>query len=189
MRTAVTGGRRARRLAVCVVVLALLAAVGIALDRAYLQPKIDRQLQPADAIVVLGGNPYERFEHGLRLAERGLARQVVLSNSVGAEDTRMQELCARTITGVQITCFLPQPWTTRGEAQEVQRLASARGWNDIIVVTTTAHLERARFILERCYDKTLQMTDFPESRGAAETVFGWGYQSAGWLKALYQTGC
>ncbi|CAM3788876.1 YdcF family protein [Tsukamurella ocularis] len=178
-----------RRLVAGLVALALVVAVGIALDRAYLQPKIDRTLQPADAIVVLGGNPYDRFEYGLRLAEQGLSTQVVLSNSVGPDDTRMQELCARPITGVQVTCFLPQPWTTRGEAQEVQRLAAARGWNDIIVVTTTAHLERARFILERCYDKSMQMTDYPERRGTAETVFGWGYQSAGWLKALYQTGC
>ncbi|WP_415678147.1 YdcF family protein [Tsukamurella hominis] len=189
MRTAMTRGRRMRRLIACALILVLLAAVGIALDRAYLQPKIDRELTPADAIVVLGGNPYQRFEYGIDLAERGLASQVVLSNSVGADDTRMQELCARTITGVQITCFLPEPWTTRGEAQEVQRLAAARGWEDIIVVTTTAHLERARFILERCYGKTMQMTDFPEHRGTAATVFGWGYQSAGWLKALYQTGC
>ncbi|NMD54101.1 YdcF family protein [Tsukamurella conjunctivitidis] len=183
-------GVRMRRLVACaLVVLMIVGAVAIALERAYLQPKIDRQLQRADAIVVLGGNPYERFEYGLELAERGLAQQVVLSNSVGASDTRMQELCARTITGVQVTCFLPQPWTTRGEAQEVQRLATARGWHDIIVVTTTAHLERARFILERCYGAAMQMTDFPEQRGITETVFGWGYQSAGWLKALYQTGC
>lgn len=184
-----TGGRRMRRLIACALVLVLVAVVGIALDRAYLQPKIDRELRPADAIVVLGGNPYDRFEYGLDLAERGLSTQVVLSNSVGADDTRMRELCARTITGVQVTCFLPEPWTTRGEAQEVQRLAAARGWDDIIVVTTTAHLERARFILERCYGRAMQMTDFPEQRGTAETVFGWGYQSAGWLKALYQTGC
>ncbi len=184
-----TPRRPVRRLIAGVLALLLAAVVGIALDRAYLQPKIDRHLTPADAIVVLGGNPYDRFEYGLELAEQGLSRQVVLSNSVGADDTRMQELCARSITGVQVTCFLPQPWTTRGEAQEVQRLAAARGWDDIIVVTTTAHLERARFILERCYHQTMQMTDFPERRGTAETVFGWGYQSAGWLKALYQTGC
>ncbi|MCS3779654.1 YdcF family protein [Tsukamurella ocularis] len=189
MRTAVTPARWMRRLIACALVLVLVAVVGVALDRAYLQPKIDRELTPADAIVVLGGNPYDRFEYGLELAERGLSTQVVLSNSVGAADTRMQELCARTITGVQVTCFLPEPWTTRGEAQEVQRLAAARGWDDIIVVTTTAHLERARFILQRCYGRAMQMTDFPEDRGTAETVFGWGYQSAGWLKALYQTGC
>ncbi|BDD82555.1 hypothetical protein TPB0596_23180 [Tsukamurella pulmonis] len=182
-------GRWMRRLVALVTAMALLVTVGIALDRAYLQPDIDHDLQHADAIVVLGGNPYDRFEYGLDLAERGLSRQVVLSNSVGAEDPRMQELCARAIPSVEVTCFLPEPWTTRGEAQEVRRLASARGWDDIIVVTTTAHLERARFILERCYGATMQMTDFPERRGAAETVFGWGYQSAGWLKALYQTGC
>lgn len=182
-------GRRIRRLVACSLVGLLVVVIGTTLERAYLQPKIDERLQRADAIVVLGGNPYERFEYGLQLAERGLAQQVVLSNSVGVTDSRMRELCARSIAGVEVTCFLPEPWTTRGEAQEVRRLAAARGWDDIIVVTTTAHLERARFILERCYDARMQMTDFPEQRGVAETVFGWGYQSAGWLKALYQTGC
>ncbi len=180
---------RTRRLVVVLAVLAVLATIGVAVERAYLAPDVERDLRPADAIVVLGGNPYDRFEYGLGLAERGLAHQVVLSNSVGAQDARMRELCARVIPGVRVTCFLPQPWTTRGEAQEVARLASARGWDDIIVVTTTAHVERARFILERCFRSTLQMTDFPEHRGLAETMFGWGYQSAGWVKALYQSGC
>lgn len=184
-----SGKSGVRRLLAGALALLLIATVGIALDRAYLQPGIDRHLRPADAIVVLGGNPYDRFEYGLELAERGLARQVVLSNSVGAQDARMRTLCAREIAGVRVTCFLPEPWTTRGEAQEVRRLAAERGWDDIIVVTTTAHLERARFILKRCYGRAMQMTDFPERRGTAETVFGWGYQSAGWLKALYQSGC
>ncbi len=178
-----------RRLITAVLVLVLAVTVGVAVDRAYLEPHVDRGLQPADAVVVLGGNPYERFEYGLALAGRGLAPQVVLSNSVGEGDARMQELCSRPISGVEVTCFLPEPWTTRGEAQHIQWLAAERGWKDIIVVTTTAHLERARFILERCYGAPMQMTDFPEHRSVGETLFGWGYQSAGWLKALYQDGC
>lgn len=180
---------RHRKLVAITVVIAFLAVIGISIDRAYVQPHLDRDLHHADAIVVLGGNAYERFEYGLELAERGLASQVVLSNSVGVTDERMRELCARQIPGVQVMCFLPEPWTTRGEAQEVKQLASSRGWHDIIVVTTTAHVERARFILERCYDADLQMTDFPEHRGTVETAFGWMYQSAGWLKALQQYGC
>ncbi|NKY18764.1 YdcF family protein [Tsukamurella spumae] len=189
MQAAVSGQRRLRRVLPAVVALVLVVTVGITVDRAYVQPQVDRSLQHADAIVVLGGNPYDRFEYGLRLAEQGLASQVVLSNSVGEDDSRMHDLCARQIAGVDVMCFLPKPWTTRGEAQEIKRLAQLRGWTDIIVVTTTAHVERARFILERCYGAALQMTDFPERRGPVETVFGWGYQSAGWLKALYQQGC
>ena len=60
-----------------------------------------------------------------------------------------------------------------------------QAWHEVAVLKFL----HARFILERCYGAALQMTDFPERRGTAETVFGWGYQSAGWLKALYQTGC
>ncbi|WP_255585782.1 YdcF family protein [Tsukamurella sp. TY48] len=183
-------GRLSRRGAiVAAVVVVVLALVATMVDRAYVAPRTADQLARADAIVVLGGNPYDRFEYGLELASRGLAPQVVLSNSVGAADSTMQELCDRPIRDVSVTCFLPVPWTTRGEAQELNRLAAERNWRSVIVVTTTAHVERARFILERCSVATLQMTDFPERRALGATVYGWAYQTAGWLKALTQTGC
>lgn len=177
------------RIAIAVALIAVLVVVGVAVNRAYVSPRLDAELRAADAIVVLGGNPYERFEHGLELAGRGLAPEVVMSNSVGADDERMRELCDRRIPGVTVTCFLPKPWTTRGEARELNRLAAERHWQSIIVVTTTAHVERARFILERCSSARLQMTDFPERRGPGGTVFGWAYQTAGWIRALSQTGC
>ncbi|CAM5319597.1 hypothetical protein TPAU25S_01027 [Tsukamurella paurometabola] len=179
---------RLRRV-VITVVLAVTVLVVAMIDRAYIRPRTIDELRPADAIVVLGGNPYDRFEYGITLAERGLAPQVVLSNSVGAQDSRMQQLCDERVPDVQVTCFLPVPWTTRGEAQELRRLAQERRWDEIIVVTTTAHVERARFILERCSRAQLQMTDFPEERTPLATVYGWAYQSAGWLKALTQSGC
>ncbi|WP_461168113.1 YdcF family protein [Tsukamurella serpentis] len=178
----------ARRSIAAAVMTALVALFGLGIDRMYVQPPIANP-HPADAIVVLGGNPYDRFEYGLELAQQGLAAQVVISNSVGPTDQRMRELCSRAIDRVEVSCFLPVPWSTRGEAQEIRRLAKSRGWKDIIVVTTTAHLQRARFIVRRCYGAELQMMDFPERRSTVDTVLGWGYQSAGWVKALYQNGC
>lgn len=184
-----TGVRRAHRAQLVSVAMTLLLVVGTTVFRTYVHPDVDERLQRADAIVVLGGNPYERFEHGIALASQGLADEVVLSNSVGPTDERMKDLCNQPVPRVRVTCFLPVPWTTRGEAREIRRIADQRQWRTLIVVTTTAHVERARFIMERCYNDPIQMTDFPERRGVVENVFGWAYQSAGWLKALSQTGC
>ncbi len=181
--------RPAHKLVVIGLAVMMVLIVGATVYRTYVAPDIDGRLHRADAVIVLGGNPYERFEYGIELASQGLAGEVVLSNSVGPTDTRMQSLCSGAVKDVTITCFLPQPWTTRGEAREIRRMAEQRQWHEIIVITTTAHVERARFIMERCYTDGMQMTDFPEHRGPVETVFGWGYQSAGWLKALTQTGC
>ncbi|EFV14034.2 YdcF family protein [Segniliparus rugosus] len=154
----------------------------------YISPTIDSPLRPADAVVVLGGAPYERFRYGIGLGERGLAPQVVISNSIGPDDPVMRQICAAP-THVRLTCFLPVPWSTRGEAQEIRRLAASRHWRSIIVVTTTAHIERARYIVRRCFAGDIQMTDYPERRGAWESVYGWIYQTGGWLNAITQTGC
>jgi uncharacterized SAM-binding protein YcdF (DUF218 family) len=163
-------------------------AVTVTINSLYVNPPMAQPLMRADAVVVLGGTPYKRFEYGIELAERGLAPEVVISNSVGSADTRMQSICS-TPTSVRVTCFLPQPWTTRGEAQEIRSLAQQRGWKSIIVVTTKAHISRARYILGRCFGGEIMMTDYPEKLSVIENVTGWIYQSAGWVRALTQRGC
>lgn len=183
------GSPMRRRLVIWVLCWGTLAvAVGLVINTVYVHPPMDKPLHTADAVVVLGGTPYERFEYGIELAESGLAPEVVISNSVGADNRRMQDLCDTRAT-VRITCFLPDPWTTRGEAREIRALAEQRGWTSIVVVTTTAHIARARYILERCFGGGISMTDYPEHQSVFEQVTGWVYQSAGWVRALTQRGC
>lgn len=179
---------RARLATLTSLIVLIGVALGMIIDTLYVHPEMQSPLEAADAVVVLGGTPYERFEYGIQLAETGLAPEVVISNSVGADDTRMQEICS-TPASVQVTCFLPEPWTTRGEAQEIRTLAAERGWQRIIVVTTTAHIARARYILDRCFDGTIEMTNYPEKLSIPERVGGWIYQTAGWVRALTQRGC
>ena len=177
--------RVATLVALAVIVVLAMSTV---INTLYVNPAIAEPLTRADAVVVLGGTPYKRFEYGIELAERGLAPEVVISNSVGAEDARMQRICA-TPTSVELTCFLPDPWTTRGEAQEIRTLAEQRGWKSIIVVTTKAHISRARYILGRCFGGDIMMTDYPENLSLVDHVTGWIYQTAGWVRALTQRGC
>jgi uncharacterized SAM-binding protein YcdF (DUF218 family) len=179
---------RLRVAALVTLVITTVLAMSMVISTLYVNPAVAEPLTRADAVIVLGGTPYTRFEYGIELAERGLAPEVVISNSVGADDVRMQTICA-TPTSVEVTCFLPEPWTTRGEAREIRTLAEQRGWKTIIVVTTKAHISRARYILGRCFGGDIMMTDYPEQLSVFDNVTGWVYQTAGWVRALTQRGC
>lgn len=194
-RTGATRRLRLRRrptIALIVLVQTLLilgSVVWIGYRVYFVPPMTSRQdLRPADAIVVLGGTPYVRYETGIELAERGLAPRLIISNSIGADDPRMQELCD-TRYQFSVYCFVPKPWTTRGEAQEIRRLAESENLHSLIVVTTTPHIMRARFIIERCFHGRLQMTNYPEAWRYNQDASGLIYQTAGWIRAFAQRGC
>ncbi len=51
----------------------------------------------------------------------------------------MRRVC-REPDDVEVICFKPDPGTTRGEAQEMRRLADQRSWSKIIVVSWRYHL-------------------------------------------------
>ncbi|WP_280501649.1 YdcF family protein [Nocardia farcinica] len=175
---------RRLRLAAIAAVVAALAVAGIPV---YVHPQID-PLRPADAIVVLGGTPYERFDLGLDLARRGLAPELVIAASTGIDDPRMDRYC-RGGHPFRVACFEPRPWTTQGEAQEIRRRAELGHWRHIIVVTFTPHISRARYIIGKCFDGELTMIASPAPTNPAYQ--GWMYvrQSAGYLKAFTETGC
>ena len=50
----------------------------------------------------------------------------------------------------EVLCVRPKPFSTRGEAETVERLASERGWRRIVVVTSDYHVRRARMLFDRC---------------------------------------
>jgi hypothetical protein len=53
---------------------------------------------------------------------------------------------------IEVICQEPNPFSTRGEAQAVGRLAAKRDWDSVLLVTSSYHLTRARLLLERCFD-------------------------------------
>ncbi|WP_107656000.1 YdcF family protein [Nocardia suismassiliense] len=167
--------------------IAVVAAVVALGWPVYVRPQVD-PLRPADAIVVLGGTPYERFDLGLDLARRGYARQLLISRSTGADDPAMDKYCDGHFD-FQVSCFVPDPWTTQGEAQEIGRRARQFGWHHIIVVTFTPHVSRARYIVEKCFSGEVTMVASPSPSGLA--FWAWMYlrQSGGYLKAFTERGC
>ncbi|MCW2538305.1 MAG: hypothetical protein JWN95_30 [Frankiales bacterium] len=152
-------------------------------------PKLNQPTH-ADAIVVLGSvHQNGRLPLGFELANGGLADNLVLS--VGASDVAAmnRDSCHRSIAHVTITCFTPDPATTRGEAEMVRRLAAEHGWTKVIVITSTYHISRARYIVGRCFDGAVEMVAAKHGIGLRTWAYQYVYQSVGYLKAFTQSGC
>ncbi|MGU3432708.1 YdcF family protein [Actinomycetes bacterium M1A6_2h] len=165
----------------------LLIAATVAGYPVYVKPQLD-PLRPADAVVVLGGTPYKRFEYGIQLAEEGYAPRVLISNSQGAADPRMQQICGGSYS-VTVDCFIPDPWTTRGEAEQIRDETARLGWKHIIVVTFTPHISRARYIVSRCFSGEITMVAVDQHLSFGDWVANYIYQTAGYAKTLTEAGC
>ncbi|HEX6701267.1 MAG TPA: YdcF family protein [Gaiellaceae bacterium] len=103
-------------------------------------------LRPADAVVVLAGSPGDRLPEGLRLVRGGIAPVLYISDG---EHETTHGFCGHT-RPYRVVCLRPTPYSTRGEAETVKRVAAARGWRRIVVVTSQYHVRRARMLFDRC---------------------------------------
>jgi uncharacterized SAM-binding protein YcdF (DUF218 family) len=101
----------------------------------------------ADAIVVLSSNR-ERYDLGVRLYKQHVAPTLVLSLPrfpyKGGWDCPANALC-----------FRADPYSTRGEAEAVARLARTHHWRTIVIVTSKYHVRRAHMLFARCTDSKL----------------------------------
>jgi uncharacterized SAM-binding protein YcdF (DUF218 family) len=105
----------------------------------------------ADVVVVLSGDK-RRLPPALELVRRGVAPVLAISTVGRTRHWRVaRRLCAAGRYGrVRVLCFDATPFSTQGEAQAVRRLARARGWRSVVVVTSTFHVTRARMLFRRC---------------------------------------
>lgn len=175
--------------AVGVCVAGILAVTGYLL---FTRPHGD-PLSKADAIVVLGGENDGRLEYGLSLARQGYANTVVLSNSYSdkpADLPDFQRACASGSPTVTVLCFVPDPFTTRGEAMYVARLAKQHNWRHVIVVSWNYHTVRARYVFHQCF--TGDVTVHPVPRSYDFTPWRWALEYAyqyGALMKAFAVGC
>jgi uncharacterized SAM-binding protein YcdF (DUF218 family) len=168
---------------------AVLIAAGIAGLPLYVRPQTD-QLRRADAILVLGGYGYDRYRLALELGHEGWATTVMVSNPNGPKDPWLYNFCATPSNlGFTLHCFEPSPETTKGEGRELKRLATANSWRTVIVVTSLPHISRARFVLEQCFDGDLVMVASSEKLSLARWALEYVYQTAGYIRAMLNTGC
>lgn len=174
--------RRVRRalviIAVVLVPLLVASVVLVQFPRTEVPSKVD-------AIVVLGpldeGNMGETFE----LLAAGVSNQLALSVADGEWGT----LCSEPPAGVTVTCFDPDPETTRGEAQEVGQLAAEKGWHSLAVVTWPTHSTRSQWLISRCYDGDLYMVDYPYPLTFNQLLVEQLYQTGALVKVVVERGC
>ena len=129
-----------------VVVVAAWIAVAA---RFVLWPEQD-SARHADAVVVLAGD-HLRLGKALELMTRRVAPTLVISDGLAPGWHRANRLC-RGPAAFRVVCFRASPYSTRGEAEAVARMAAARGWRSVVVVTSTYHVTRARLLFQRCVD-------------------------------------
>jgi uncharacterized SAM-binding protein YcdF (DUF218 family) len=109
----------------------------------------------ADAVFVLSGSS-TRLPVGLGLVREGLAPLLVVSKTTVKPSELEQQACAGRLN-VRVLCVRAQPYSTVGEAELLARLAAARHWQTVDVVTSSYHVVRARIILRRCYHGALRV--------------------------------
>jgi uncharacterized SAM-binding protein YcdF (DUF218 family) len=100
----------------------------------------------ADAVVVSrrARTPARR---GRRLIAEGISDTLVISDGLDPGWAEAVGLCK----SHRATCFTPDPYSTQGEARWIAEEAKERGWDSVVVVTSTYHVRRSRMIVERCF--------------------------------------
>lgn len=106
---------------------------------------------PADAVVLFAGAE-ERLETAIGLMERGVAPNLVLPG--GAESEDGEDLCES--ADFNVFCPPTDEVSTIGEARAIGRLAAEQGWSRLIAVTSTYHVQRATYLLDRCHDGPIE---------------------------------
>lgn len=179
-------------LRIFVVISITLSVAVIGLWPVYVAPQVDA-LRRADAILVLGGYGYKRYQYGLELGQHGWAPTVVWSVEPGGPKGEwMATVCNSPpfkYFKFTVRCVSADPQTTTGEGIELRRLAAEYGWKTVIVVTYRPHISRARFILQRCFSGELIMVESPADIPDLEWAKQFVYQSAGYVKAVTGPQC
>ncbi len=149
--TPVPRRRWRRRTGVLGVVLAVPAAVLLLL---VLSVPVDAT-PSGDAVIVHAGGRGERLETALDLMADDAAPVLVVMYLGIEEYPDSTGLCGRT-EPYEVLCPAPQPVTTIGEARHIGELATLRGWDELVIVTTDYHVRRAKWLDDKCTDADVQ---------------------------------
>lgn len=143
----------------------------------------------ADAVVVLSGS-FARLPPAEELIRKGVAPVLAISSVQEAPLWKAgRELCrAGRYDGREVLCFEARPYSTRGEAETVARIARSRGWHSIVVVSSTFHLTRAKLLFTRCYAGELSFVGAPFTWWRLPEE--WAAESAKlFVQRFFETGC
>jgi uncharacterized SAM-binding protein YcdF (DUF218 family) len=124
---------------------------------------IEDPLDKADALIVLSDDNFyaDRATRAAELFREGMAPVVVASGrrlrpTAGIAELMEHDLVER---GVPKEKILRSPFdgdSTREEAEALVKLAKAKKWRRVIVVTSNYHTRRARYIFRRVFPQGLE---------------------------------
>ena len=141
--------------------LVFLAALLVSSAFIFVWPSSDTPTQ-ASAVVVLSGAK-NRLTKAEQLIRAGVAPVLAISSVLRTPNWHAAlRLCrAGRYHGARVLCFEASPYSTRGEAENVARMARAHGWRSLVVVTSRYHIRRAKLLFERCFPGRVQTVGAP----------------------------
>ncbi len=182
---------------VALVLLSVLIGFG-STYRAVFYPVIQQPVS-SDALLVLGPVD-EKMELAVQLVRDGVADTLLISDQYlvdeGSGGCRpevnylLEHLGALDASfPAKIICFRPDPVTTQGEALFLRDMGTDLGWSSVTVVSYTPHVERARILLNRCWDGELAVTAVDQPMSTSEAIGTYFYQSGAMVKTLFTPKC
>ncbi len=135
---------------------------------------VDEPAAQSDALIVLGDDNYaaDRAFHAAELYREGVAPVVVacgrmLRQNVSIADIMEHDLQSFGVPATAIVKLSHRATNTQDEALEAERLIRTRGWKRVLVVTSSYHARRTRFI----YSRTLPASVTLRVSGARDSDF------------------
>jgi uncharacterized SAM-binding protein YcdF (DUF218 family) len=119
---------------------------------------IDEPAAHADAIVVLGDDNFyaDRATHAAELFRQGVAPEVVASGrrlrpNAGVSELMEHDLVERGVPKDKIMRLTQDADSTREEAEAVEKLVVEHHWKSVVVVTSSYHTRRTRYIFRKVF--------------------------------------
>lgn len=134
----------------------------------------------SDVVLVLGPPMQQRLDLAEQLRDEGLADRIVISVQASGGQTA-QDIAPCQDTGV--TCIVADPSTTRGEV----RLMNDQAAPSVIVVTSTPHVARTRYLFAKCYPGEVTVVSAEQPSSLSEWTSAYVYQSFAFLKAALES--
>jgi hypothetical protein len=174
--------------------------VSVALLGAYrgiFHPHVDQPL--VGPLLVLGGVD-AKLERAVELARDGSVSTLVVSDPYlrddGTGECRSEvDDYLRSLGAMEadypadVVCFYPDPVTTQGEAMYLRQIGAERGWTSATVLAYSPHVERARVLLDRCWDGELAVTAVDQPMNTRQAIGTYFYQSGAMVKAALTPNC
>ena len=176
-------------------IVTFVAVVLLASSVAVFHPRTDAPAR-VDAIVVVAGLNDGRYAYAEKLAKQGVSDHILVSRppSTGPRlGSVIDNFCADSpprprTSSFAVECYTPDFDTTEGEAAAASRVAHARGWSSLLVVTYWGHVSRVRLYFNQCFEGRVFVTDTPE-RAPVPRRHAFVYETGGYAKAIARPAC